>query len=362
MEFVYIADILGKNIQGPDALFQSGHSGNPLPGHSGNPLPGSTLLRIPEGQIQPPNFKQLGFTIDDKNQNSKIPENYQVLPVRRSYTPQICSNTQHNQSLEMLQNSTLPSDNISVELNRKCVLPELRKQLQVLCTPNDPKLSQVSPKPKKTKTTKSIVAGPVPAAAHRFINLIQKMENVNDVALAISPQTANNNVDNTKKRKRDFIEDIFNEDRLNHIHGWVELNSQNGKERKSFHVLYHQPIILDIDAKNGATYDNLSFWLELRSSRKDDKYPSPIHQDALDWIIIECPLNTKGQQGGHDFYVCDRKKLLTFIYSKLPEKGDTTNNPFDCEYKIYREGRKLQLKTRIRYGDLKDSLSLEFIV
>ena len=219
--------------------------------------------------------------------------------------------------------------------------------------------SSTTKQTKKKKTTKAPVP---PEAAHKFVQMMLKQEQVKDIALAVPP-----NQDNSKKRKRgvsavreDVAADIFNEDRLNHIHGWVELKTG---EKKSFFVSHYQPIMLDVDVKDGGQYDELAFWIELRPSTKGGI--SSIHGEKVDWFVVENvprPKSMSTEESVTKFFVCDRNKLCEFLYSKLPEKGTTTNNPFESVYTMYREGRKLQLKTRMPFKDLLNEELVELRV
>ncbi len=220
----------------------------------------------------------------------------------------------------------------------------------------------VSEKTKGKAQTKKKKAPLPPDAAHKFVKLMLQHQLVKDIALAVPP-----NQDNSKKRKRgvsavreDVAADIFNEDRLNHIHGWVELKTG---EKKSFFVSHYQPIMLDVDVKDGGQYDELAFWIELRPSTKGGI--SSIHGEKVDWFVVENvprPKSMSTEESVTKFFVCDRNKLCEFLYSKLPEKGTTTNNPFESVYTMYREGRKLQLKTRMPFKDLLNEELLEFRV
>lgn len=201
-----------------------------------------------------------------------------------------------------------------------------------------------------------------PAAAHTFVKMMLENKTVKDIALAIPPKVIEDK--NSKKRKRgsigvDIAADIFNEDRSHHIHGWVELQTE---EKKSFYVIHYQPLLLDVDSKEGGQYDESTFWIELRPSAKG--CISAIHSEKVDWFVVQHAPKGKNleQQSGPKFFVCDRQKLCDFLYTKLPEKGTTTNNPFDTVYTIYREGRRLQLKTQMPFQDLLSEKLVEFIV
>ncbi len=349
------------------------------------------------GQSRPiPNFKELGFVIGDAQTNQcnvldSTIANIAGPPVRRhEQSPQDqgllqqCDTQQspHKKSPQDqgLRQQSPQDQNVTANDTdgRPPTLTELRKRLCSGSQDADKSVTLTKSR-NSTKAPKATTAqAPLPpSAAQRFVQIAHKHDMIRDVALAIPPLEDNTVANAGRKRKRSATADIFNEDRLKGIHGWLELQVQSPNptidnpvyEKKSFHVVHYQPVVLDIDVKDGAMYDNLSFWIELRSIKKDST--TAIHQEDLDYIVIEGPPMESREQPETSseqpetrnihFYICNRKKLSEFIYTKLPEgANNTTNNPFDCEYKLYREGRKLQLKTRVPFGDLESSRALEF--
>jgi len=331
-----------------------------------------------------PNFRKLGLYINPyENHSISIVDDqvdmasHKKPPVRGVFGRinttvfnELAETENDTQTLERQETVAEPNNRQTIDSREPRTVSELRQVLRTSSSfihesaNSSEQTETIHTKAQKKKTVKAPLP---PEAAHKFVQLMLEREDVKDVALAVPPKQ-----DNAKKRKRgvstpreDLAADIFNEDRLSHIHGWVEL--QTG-EKKSFYVSHYQPLMLDVDVKEGSQYDELAFWIELRPSAKGGI--SAIHSEKVDWFVVEnSPVLNRGKVGTNTsdngdnavpkFFVCDRAKLCEYLYTKLPEKGTTTNNPFESVYKMYREGRKLQLKTRMPFNDLLSEKLIE---
>lgn len=74
---------------------------------------------------------------------------------------------------------------------------------------------------------------------------------------------------------------------------------------------------------------------------KDEGY---LHNEQIHFLIQELE---------NEYWFFDRKKLVTFIYDKLPQDGSTVSVPKDAIYNVLKMGNRREMKTLVPSEDVK---------